>query len=107
MPGPSAWPVLTGPDAPRSAVRIMDGVLTVLAFVISVTWMDATAGELVALLAAVGKLSGVSETLLGATVLAWGNSVGDMAGAAPLLITRRYQCKSVYAPRSYHMLLLM
>jgi hypothetical protein len=73
-----AWPVLTGPDAPRRAVRIMDGVLTALAFVLSVTWMDATAGELVALLAAIGKISGVSETLLGATVLAWGNSVGDM-----------------------------
>lgn len=73
-----AWPVLTGPDAPRRAVRIMDGVLTALAFVMAVTWMDATAGELVALLAAVGKISGVSETLLGATVLAWGNSVGDM-----------------------------
>jgi sodium/potassium/calcium exchanger 6 len=73
-----AWPVLTGPDAPARAVKIMDTVLTALAFVQSVTWMDATAGELVALLAAVGKVSGVSETLLGATVLAWGNSVGDL-----------------------------
>ena len=73
-----AWPVLTGPDAPLRAVKIMDGVLTALAFVMSVTWMDAVAGELVALLAAVGKIHGVSETLLGATVLAWGNSIGDM-----------------------------
>jgi sodium/potassium/calcium exchanger 6 len=29
------------------------------------------------LLSAIGKVTGVSEALLGATVLAWGNSVGD------------------------------
>lgn len=58
--------------------RVMNGALTVVAFVISVTWMDGTAGELVALLTALGKIHGVSETLLGATVLAWGNSVGDI-----------------------------
>ena len=58
--------------------RVMNGILTVVAFVISVTWMDGTAGELVALLTALGKIHGVSETLLGATVLAWGNSVGDI-----------------------------
>jgi len=58
--------------------RVMHGVLTCVAFVMSVTWMDATAGELVSLLTALGKIHGVSETLLGATVLAWGNSVGDI-----------------------------
>merc|ERR1719440_2453303 len=34
------------------------------ACVMSVTWMDATAGELVSLLTALGKIHGVSETLL-------------------------------------------
>ena len=58
--------------------RVMNGILTVVAFVVSVTWMDGTAGELVSLLTALGKIHGVSETLLGATVLAWGNSVGDI-----------------------------
>jgi sodium/potassium/calcium exchanger 6 len=56
----------------------VQGVLTVLTFVQSVMWMDLAAGELVGLFAAIGRISGVSESLLGATVFAWGISVGDM-----------------------------
>ena len=41
-------------------------------------WMDAAAGELVALFGAIGRISGVSEALLGATVFAWGISVSDL-----------------------------
>jgi len=57
--------------------RSVQALLTTCAFFQSILWMNTTASELVSLLSAVGKVSGVSEALLGATVLAWGNSVGD------------------------------
>jgi len=65
-----AWPHIGG-------TRSMHALLTACAFFQSILWMNTTASELVSLLGALGKVSGVSEALLGATVLAWGNSVGD------------------------------
>ena len=58
----------------RSSIRTL---LTACAFFQSILWMNTAASELVSLLSAIGKVSGISEALLGATVLAWGNSVGD------------------------------
>lgn len=72
------WPTLTSPEAPRQLVKTVQGVLTAIAFVQSIVWMDLAAGELVGLFATVGRISGWSESLLGATVFAWGISVGDM-----------------------------
>ena len=65
-----AWPHI-------GDTRSLRALLTACAFFQSILWMNTTASELVSLLGAVGKVSGVSEALLGATVLAWGNSVGD------------------------------
>ena len=75
--------------------RVMNGILTVVAFVISVTWMDGTAGNSSTLLTALGKIHGVSETLLGATVLAWGNSVGDIVADITVArrVTRRWRSR--------------
>jgi sodium/potassium/calcium exchanger 6 len=42
-----------------------------------VVWIFIFAAELVALLEAVGQITGVPNGVMGLTVLAWGNSIGD------------------------------
>lgn len=79
-----AWPTLAGPGASPRTAETVQGVLTVIAFVQSVMWMDLAAGELVGLFTTVGRISGTSESLLGCTIFAWGISVGDMVGRSGL-----------------------
>lgn len=50
----------------------------VVAFVMSVFWISTVAGELLNCLAALGMLLQLPSALLGLTVLAWGNSIGDL-----------------------------
>ncbi|XP_017436076.1 cation/calcium exchanger 5 [Vigna angularis] len=52
--------------------------VVVMAFVMSVFWISTTAGELVNCLEAIGTHLKLPPALLGLTVLAWGNSVGDL-----------------------------
>jgi len=70
-------------------------VLVILAFASSVVWMDLVAGELVALMEAVGIALGISTAILGLTVLALGNSVGDLV--ADLAVARAGQAKMAVA----------
>ncbi|ROT36830.1 hypothetical protein SODALDRAFT_335036 [Sodiomyces alkalinus F11] len=53
-------------------------VLCFLGFVISVAWISTIAGEVVGVLKAFGVILGISEALLGLTIFAAGNSVGDL-----------------------------
>jgi Ca2+/Na+ antiporter len=50
----------------------------VFSFVMCCTWIYALAGELVSCLTAVGTIIGVPPIYMGLTVLAWGNSIGDL-----------------------------
>ncbi|KAL7235105.1 hypothetical protein ACSBR1_018568 [Camellia fascicularis] len=52
--------------------------VVLIAFVMSVFWISVMAGELLNCLAALGALLKLPPALLGLTILAWGNSVGDL-----------------------------
>ena len=63
-----------GTDFPIGAALVAAG-----GFVIAAMWIDTIASEVVGLLEYFGVLSGVDSSVLGVTILAWGNSIGDMA----------------------------
>ncbi|KAH7543096.1 hypothetical protein FEM48_Zijuj02G0146900 [Ziziphus jujuba var. spinosa] len=52
--------------------------IVTVAFVMSVFWISTVAGELLNCLATLGALLKLPPAILGLTVLAWGNSVGDL-----------------------------
>eukprot|EP00951_Prasinocladus_malaysianus_P009513 scaffold69426_cov55-Prasinocladus_malaysianus.AAC.2 len=62
--------------------------MCIFGFVIAATWIAFVAGELVAMLQFFGYLSGVNSAVLGLTVLAWGNSVGDLS--TNMAMAKRY-----------------
>jgi sodium/potassium/calcium exchanger 6 len=53
-------------------------LLCFLGFIISVAWISTVAGEVVGVLKAFGVILGISEAILGLTVFAVGNSLGDL-----------------------------
>ena len=66
--------VTTDPDTkPR-----FQYLLCFLGFIISVAWISTIAGEVVGVLKSFGVILDISEAILGLTVFAVGNSLGDL-----------------------------
>ncbi|GBF97359.1 Ca2+:cation antiporter family [Raphidocelis subcapitata] len=66
---------------PRDSIPTgrLKGVFAGLAFVLSMVWLKLSADTLVRICMVLGTLFGVPPSILGATVLAWGNSMPDLA----------------------------
>ncbi|KAK3821445.1 MAG: Sodium/calcium exchanger protein-domain-containing protein [Benniella sp.] len=54
------------------------GALCFMGFLVAITWIFLVANEVVGILQAFGMIFGVSESILGLTIFAMGNSLGDL-----------------------------
>jgi Ca2+/Na+ antiporter len=72
---PIVWKCTNSTTRPPPWFKLL---LLFLAFMSSMFWMDMVAGEAVAVLTTLGLMSNINMAVLGLTVLAWGNSIGDL-----------------------------
>nr|CAB3459347.1 unnamed protein product [Digitaria exilis] len=77
---PSLRTVLSKKEAPETE----NIASTLISFIMSVFWISTMAGELLNCLAAIGVIMNFPPAILGMTVLAWGNSVGDLVADVAL-----------------------
>ncbi len=69
------------PPMIKLGTRIPFGLATIclMSFVLAALWINFIATELVCVVAFVGSITGIDDSILGITVIAWGNSVGDFS----------------------------
>ena len=74
-------PILTHSCGHRPPYLNADGKIPIslYGFFIAATWIDKIAEALVGLLQFAGTISRIPSTILGLTVLSWGNSMGDLS----------------------------
>lgn len=53
--------------------------IALLGFFVAATWIDAIANQLVSLLTYLGVILRIPKSIMGITILAWGNSMGDLS----------------------------
>ncbi|KAL2366196.1 hypothetical protein RJZ56_000844 [Blastomyces dermatitidis] len=72
----------TGPDADSTTTQQLPQrsrpFLAFLGFVVSIAWISTLASEVVNLLKTIGVILSISDSLLGLTIFAVGNSLGDL-----------------------------
>jgi len=74
--------------APRNGVpRKLQFVIALYSFVVAMMWMYLVAQEAVSLLQSFSVMLSLSPTIVGLTVLSWGNCIGDLV--ADLTVTRQ------------------
>ncbi|KAF4323439.1 hypothetical protein BBO99_00000018 [Phytophthora kernoviae] len=66
----------TSPHVPPEGWKLAPFIC--LAFAMSVIWIMNIANEVLVVLETLGELFGISSSVLGVSVLAWGNSIGDL-----------------------------
>lgn len=71
--GPIVWFTTRRTMAPR-----WQPVYAYIGFAVAIMWISAFANEIVNILETIGRIIGISDAILGLTVLAWGNSIGDL-----------------------------
>ncbi|KAK9821207.1 hypothetical protein WJX74_010576 [Apatococcus lobatus] len=72
-------PEVSPPLSLGTSMPIGAAIIAGCGFIVAAMWIDSVASEVVALLDLLGTVSGVDHTVLGLTVLAWGNSLGDLS----------------------------
>jgi len=80
-----------------------------LGFVSSAIWVNLFADQLVDLLTALGRIFAISDLIMGATVLAWGNCVGDLTADVLLAKNKRegMAITACFAGPMFNLLLVM